>query len=136
MPKKGDSFTVEIKKSHIRWGTERKTNTRKKIKDEGYIKIPSKEAKSLGIYNKNRNGFDQLGVNVFDCESEDGAFNGEIKATGGSKKGSIHAKQFSGNGNLKALGKWYKTCNAKVGDKVKVSWESDKKVVIKHIPQK
>lgn len=128
----GDSFTIVLKQSHLEWGAYRYTNSRDIIYGEGYIPIPSKYAKKYKIYNSNFYKIG-LGYNIFNCVSEDGYFNGKLKAGGCSKKGEIYAKQFHGLKNLKALGDWFKYCNAKEGDLIEVKWISSRDIVIRHI---
>ncbi len=129
MPKAGDQFTVELKPSHVDWGKHRYTDTRDLIDGEGYIPIPLAKAREIGIYNSNypRTG---LGYNLFNCTSADGYFKGVLKAAGSKEAGDIYAKQFEGNGDLKALGRWFGKCGAKVGDHVKVLWTSPTSIII------
>lgn len=129
MPKAGDYFVVELKPSHIDWGNYRHTDTRGAIDEEGYIPIPINYARSLGIYNSNYS-YTGLGYNLFNCKSADGYFAGVLKAAGSKEAGNIYAKQFEGDGDLKALGRWFKKCSAKVGDKVKVQWVSPTDIII------
>lgn len=42
----------------------------------------------------------------------------------------IHAKQFSADGNLKAIGSWYASMGADIGDKVRVTWISPTNIEI------
>ncbi len=51
MAKEGDSYRVELKKTHIEWGVYRHTDTRDIIYGEGYIKIPADVARSFNITN-------------------------------------------------------------------------------------
>ncbi|MBU3102262.1 hypothetical protein KPL44_23775 [Clostridium sp. DSM 17811] len=104
---------------------------------EGYIKLDSTSAKSFDIYNSNYipnykpNKIDILGVNIFNCTSVDGLFNGMLKAAG-NQFDRIHAKQLEGNGDLKTLGSWYAQLNAQEGDHVEVTWTSPTDIVIRH----
>jgi hypothetical protein len=129
MPKAGDHFIVELKPSHVDWGNYRYTDTREPIDGEGYIPIPLPKARSLGIYNSNYLHIG-LGYNLFNCTSADGYFSGVLKAAGSRKAGDIYAKQFEGSGDLKALGRWFRRCGAKVGDHVKVHWISSTDIII------
>lgn len=129
MPKSGDYFIVELKPSHVDWGNYRYTDTREAIDGEGYIPIPLPQARSLGIYNSNYK-HTGLGYNLFNCTSADGHFDGVLKAAGSKESGDVYAKQFEGNGDLKALGRWFRKCGAKVGDRVKVLWTSPNDIVI------
>jgi len=129
MPSAGDYFIVELKPSHVNWGTHRNTDTREPIDGEGYIPIPLARARSFGIYNSNYS-HTGLGYNLFNCTSADGCFTGVLKAAGCKEAGDIYAKQFEGNGDLKALGRWFRRCRANVGDRVKVLWTSPTSIVI------
>jgi len=129
MPRSGDYYEVEIKAPHLGWGDYRYTDTRPTIYGEGYIKIPAREAKSLGIYNSNLQG-DILGVNIFNCSSSDGIYRGQLKAQGSSRSGEIYAKQFAENGYLQGIGRWYKDCGATIGDYVRVEWLSETDIII------
>ena len=132
MPKAGDHFIVELKPSHVDWGNYRYTDTREPIDGEGYIPIPLSQARSLGIYNSNHS-HTGLGYNLFNCTSADGYFAGVLKAAGSREAGDIYAKQFEGNGDLKALGRWFSRCSAKIGDRVKVLWTSPTDIIIELI---
>lgn len=129
MAKAGDSFIVELKPSHIDWGNYRHTDTREAIDGEGYIPIPIDDAHSLEIYNSNYPN-KGLGYNLFNCTSVDGHFTGVLKSAGSREAGDVYAKQFEGNGDLKALGRWFTACSAKVGDCVKVKWISPTDIII------
>lgn len=133
MASTGDSYTVELRETHLDWGNYRNTMTRNRIDGEGYIPIPLHEAMRINIYNSNFAG-NRLGYNLFRCRSADGFFDDIVlKAAGNKERGDIYAKQFQGNGDLKALGKWYSYCSAKPGDVVKVTWESPADIVIELI---
>ena len=71
-----------------------------------------------------------MGINLFKCVSSDGYYKGILKAQGSSTAGDIYAKQFSGFGDLQAVGNWYNNVNAKVGDIVRVKWVRPDEVVI------
>ena len=134
MAKKGDSYTVKLSKSHLEWGTHRYTNSRGKIYGEGYIHIPAKCAREFNLLNKNGTaGEDILGINLFNCTSEDGLFQGQLRAQGCNKKGEPHAKQFAGNKNLKALSTWFSEIDASIGDEIEVKFISETDVVIRKI---
>lgn len=134
MPHANASFIIELKKAHLGWGKYRHTQTRPLIEGEAYIPIPKTKARSLGIFNSNHGG-DSLGNNIFDCNSSDGIFSGQIKASGCSEAGDIYAKQFQGNGDLKALGIWFEKINAEVGDRVKITWKTPTEVEITLLKQ-
>lgn len=135
MPSEGDSYTVQLMTAHLQWGTHRYTGTRGRVYGEGYIRIPKPDARAYGIYNSNQcNGQDILGVNIYNCRSADEFFVGQLKAQGATHRGSIHAKQFSANNNLKAIGSWFAECNAQEGDVIEVRWISSTAIIIRHIP--
>ena len=129
MPRAGDYFIVELKRSHIDWGNHRYTDTRDPIDGEGYIPIPVNYARRFGIYNSNHSNTG-LGYNLFNCISSDGYFEGVLKAAGSKEAGDIYAKQFEGSGDLKALGRWFSEYGARVGDQVKVQWVSPTDIII------
>ena len=134
MANRGDSYTITLKKSHLEWGTHRYTGTRDQIYGEGYIPIPSEYAYRFGLLNNNGTGYmDILGQNIFNCRSADGLFQGILRAQGCNKAGDKYAKQFSGDGNLKALGNWFSQIGAVIGDKVRVSWISSTDIIIEKI---
>ena len=125
MAKAGDSYIVTLEQAHLEWGTHRYTGTRPQIYGEGYLHIPRQIARALSLYNSNyTGGADVLGKNIFNCTSVDGLFTGQLKAQGNSESGDVYAKQFSGNNNLQALGRWYSAVEACIGDRVKVEWTS------------
>ena len=131
MAKAGDSYEIELKPAHIEWGEYRHTNTRDFRDNEGYIPIPRNKAIEYRILNSNgTNKADVMGSNLFQCRSADGVYNGILKAQGSSTAGDIYAKQFSGLGDLQAVGCWYNAVNAKVGDIVRVKWISPCEILI------
>lgn len=68
MPVKGNSFIATLKRTHLSWGTYRKTYSRARIGNEGYIPIPSKYAVAYTITNK-----DNLSQsNVYKFSTSDG----------------------------------------------------------------
>ena len=134
MANAGDTYTVELKASHLGWGTRRYTHTRTRIEGERYLPIPRNVATSFQIYNSNATGGkDVLGQNIFNCVSNDGLFTAVFKAQGNSKKGDVFAKQFSVNKNLRALKVWYDHIAADVGTQVRVTWTSPTDIVIERI---
>ena len=131
MANTGDSFIVTIKRPHLEWGEYRYTNSRGVVYGEGYIKIPAKEARRLNLLNTNGTyGGDVWGENLFNCMSADGRFSCVLRAQGCSNAGEPFAKQFAGDNNLKALGDWYYSMGAQVGDQVKVTWSSPTDIII------
>ena len=120
MPHAGDSYDIELKEAHVRWGEHRHSLTRPRIKDEGYIPIPAHIARDLNIFNGNH---PTVGINLYTCSFKDGYSDEEhIKACGNSTKGDIYAKQFQGDGDLQVFGKWFKHVGAQVGDIVRITW--------------
>ena len=131
MANTGDSFIVTIKRPDLEWGEYRYTNSRGVVYGEGYIKIPAKEARRLKLLNTNgTHGGDVWGENLFNCMSADGRFSCVLRAQGCSNAGEPFAKQFAGDNNLKALGDWYYSMGAQVGDQVKVTWSSPTDIII------
>jgi hypothetical protein len=127
MPKKGDEFTVDLGKTHLGWGTHRYTDTREVIYEEGYLKVPKKIAKDLGMYMSNKKDANI----IYTFSTDDGFYtNEELKASGCSTKGDIYAKNLAGNGDLKLLGKWFTHIKAKVGDEIKISFTSPTDIVL------
>lgn len=107
----------------MNWGEHRHTGTREIIEGEGYIPIPLEQAQRLNIVNSNATGGqDVLGENVFRYRTSDGYVQGFLKAQGNSVAGSRWAKQFSQQGDLKAIGSWYEHIGAHVGTEITVSW--------------
>ena len=134
MAKAGDKFIVELKETHLGWGTYRYTNSRDIISGEGYIPIPSQYAKLYQLYNSNKtNGLDILGENIFNFVTDDGFLSGQLKSQGCNDGGAVFAKQFSVNDDLKALGTWYAYVNMQVGDKVEVQFTTPTDIIIRKI---
>ena len=130
MPTAGNVFIVSLKKTHLGWGTHRRTASRPKIKNEGYIPIPAKYARAFNITNKHNKN--QSNIYVFN--TNDGFLtNKELKASGNSKKGNIYAKNLHGNGDLKLLGTWYKHLQLKIGDKIKVEFVRPTEILLTKI---
>ena len=68
----------------------------------------------MNLLNKNgTRGRDILGMNLFNCHSADGYFNGVLRAQGNQNRANF-AKQFSADGDLKAIGEWYAVIGAAV----------------------
>ena len=131
MPKQGDQFIVELKKTNIDWGTYRNTNSRPQITGECYIPIPSSAAHQYGIFNsKHTQGKDVLGQNIFNARSTDGYFVGIVKSSGNSRGGDPYAKNLSGHRNLRAFNDWFNQMNVTVGTKIKVEWISSKDIIL------
>lgn len=131
MPRAGDSYIVELKDAHLKWGEyhpSRHSHTRGTVYGEGYIKIPSRAAYSFEIFNSNN----PFGANVhYTCTSYDGYYNGRLLAQGNQAEAS-YAKQFSEDGNLKGIGDWYDHVSAQAGDFVKVKFNSPTDMIIEY----
>jgi len=114
MSKTGDYYSVSLKEAHIDWGRHRYTHTRERIAGEGYVPIPKRIAEMYDI---------QKG-DCFTATFTDGFPSFTARAAGNSAAGEIWAKQFQGDGDLKAFGRWYAHCGAQVGDTVRVIFTS------------
>lgn len=131
MAKAGDSYKVKLREAHLGWGVYRNTSSRPPREGEAYIQIPARYAQSFKLLNTNgTGGRDVWGENLFHCTSADGMFSGILRAQGSSFADSIYAKQFSADKDLRAVGEWYKSIGAQVGDTIKVSWTSEVDIVI------
>lgn len=134
MANAGDTFTVELNKSQLEWGTFRFTGSRGLRYGEGYLKIPKHTSINLQLFNGNHtNGNDVLGENIFHATSTDGLFTGTLRSEGCSNAGDPYAKQFAGDKDLMALGDWYSQINAQVGDLVRVTFTSPVNIVLEKI---
>lgn len=123
MPQSGDIFIATLNRASLEWGTFRRRPTRNRIMGERYIPIRRREAVRIGIYNSNYgNG---LGINIFNARSTDNLYEGQLKAAGCKNKGDGFAKQFQGNGDLRALYPWFTQRHAQVGDQVQIRWTSN-----------
>lgn len=130
MAQRGDEYTVSLKLPHLNWGDYRNETNRDVIHDEGYIPIPRKYAKEFDIFNSN-NLDTGLGYNLFYASSLDGFLNNvTLLAQGSQKKEDIYAKQFSVQGNLKMIGRWYQSQNATLEDSVRVRWTSPTEIIL------
>ena len=129
----GDTYTVQLKQSHLNWGEHRNPTNRDIIPGEGYIPIQKKIAVSFGIFNSNH-AQSGLGYNLFHASSSDGFLNNvTLLAQGCSTAGDIYAKQFSVHGNLQTIGDWYRNCNASPSNLVRVSWTSPTSIFLEII---
>lgn len=129
----GDSYTKQLKPSHLGWGDYRYTNTRGIIYGEAYIPLPKPYAIAFNIFNSN-NSTIGLGYNLFRASSVDGFLNNVmLLAQGSSEAGNIYAKQFSVHGNLKMIGAWYANQNATTNDSVRVTWMSPTDILLEII---
>lgn len=130
MAQAGDTYTVSVKQPHLNWGEYRNPTNRDIISGEGYIPIPRNYAVNYEIFNSNheQTGF---GYNLFHASSADGFLNDVILlAQGCSTAGDLYAKQFSVQGNLQAIGNWYRNCNASLENSVRVSWTSPTSILL------
>ncbi|MBL1220293.1 hypothetical protein JET18_05555 [Chryseobacterium sp. L7] len=129
MPSTGDSFITTLKQAHLEWGNHRHTLSRGIVYGEGYLQIPAFIARDFDITNSNSQN-----NNIYTCSSSDGFLtNVQLKSTGCSRAGSIHAKQFHGSRNLKLLGSWYAHINAQIGDKIRIDFISPTEILITKI---
>lgn len=124
----GQSFVVEIKPSHIGWGTHRYTGTRDPIYGEGYIKIPLNYARAFNIFNDNH----PMASPLYRCHAINGIFSETLLAQGCNEAGDWHAKQFTEYGNLKGIGDWYRSVNAQIGGHVEVVFTSSNSITIRY----
>ena len=125
MPKRNDHYTVTLKKTHLDWGRHRYTTTREPIAGEGYVPIHKREARQFDI---------QRGY-LCTATFSDGFPSFSARAAGNSRKGDPLAKQFQGDGDLKAFGRWFAHCGAEVDDMVSVTFTDEHTVnfeLIKH----
>lgn len=130
MPNTNDIMITTLKKAHLEWGSHRHTMSRGIVYGEGYLQIPSSEARRLDIYNSNQVG----GNNVYTCSSQDGFLNNvTLKSTGCARAGVVYAKQFHGRGNLRLLGDWFRHVNAIIGDRVEIRWISSTDIIIRKL---
>lgn len=130
MAKTGDSFEVTLKKTHVGWGTYRKTNSRSPRPNEGYLPIPSKIALSLNITNTHN----KKQSNIYKVNTSDGFLTDEyLKASGNRKKGDMFAKNMHGNGDLQLLGTWYSHAGIKAGDRIKIEFTAPFEILLTKI---
>ncbi len=130
MPKKDDTFKIELKDAHTKWGTHRHTKTREPRKGEAYIPIPRDLSKKLDIFNSNKKDA-SIEYKISIKGNSDFLIN--AKATGSSKAGDIYAKQFSGSNNLKKIGKLYQELGVKSGDEIKLTFKSNNEIEIEKL---
>lgn len=127
----GDTYTVELKESHLAWGTYRNPTNREIVPGEGYVPIPFIYATKYKVFNSNSPNVG-IGYNEFFATSYDGYLKNTILLAQGSKcAGDIYAKQFSVKGDLKVIGAWYRYCNARPGNRVTVTWLSPTNIMLK-----
>ena len=122
MSRVGKFFDVELKSVHLNWGREgesRKSNERNIY--ESYIPINIENARRFNI----------LRGEVFDCISLDGYFEGKLKATGSQGEGNRFGKNFTKNGDMRALGYWLKDRNGvQPGTSVRIEFIEENKIYI------
>lgn len=132
MPQTGDelisTFTTP---AQLAWGTYRHTNSRRSRNGESYIPIHRSDARRLHLCNSN-NGTG-LGLNIYNVQSDDGLFSGQLKTAGGNHRGAIFAKQFQGNGSLRLLTPWLQSHHAQVGDSIRFHWTTPTDIVMSFI---
>jgi len=130
MAKTGDSFEVTLKKTHVGWGTYRKTASRGPVYNEGYFPIPAKVAVSLNITNLHNT----KQSNIYKVSTNDSFLKDQyLKASGNTKKGGIYAKNMHGNGDLKLLGTWYSHAGITAGDKLKIEFTAPFEILLTKI---
>lgn len=132
MAKAGDYYDVEVMDPHSNWGIVRNTNSRDRREGEAYIKIPATIAYDFGIYNSAGAGGDILGKSLFNCSTADGLFSVVLRAEGNQAYKEF-AKQFAGDGNLKAVGDLYRRIGAHAGDTIRVTWTSESDIVVEKL---
>ncbi len=133
MAQAGDTYKVHLKETHLKWGEYRRPTNRNIIQGEGYIPIPRAIAERFNIYNSN-NPQCGFGYNKFYASSDDGFLNNVILlAQGSSESGDVYAKQFSVEGNLRMIGRWYEYMNATVDSTVKVTWTDPYSIILQII---
>lgn len=125
MPEIGNSYTVTLQETYIKWGEYRHTDSRERIINEVYLPIPADKVREFNIYNS-----DKIGANTeYDVITSDNfLINGKLKAQGCVTAGAEYAKNLSGSWNLKLLAPWMNHIEAKVGDKIKIEWMSSTKI--------
>lgn len=131
MPQAGDSFVITLNDAHLDWGEHRHTNTRDAIPGEGYIPIPKEHAVRFNIFNSNRAG----GNPLYEFRTLNGdIMSGTLLAQGCSSAGNEYAKQFSGHGDLKLVGRWYASVNASPGGHVKITFTASNSLTLEYQP--
>ncbi|MUP38142.1 MULTISPECIES: hypothetical protein [Labilibaculum] len=126
MPNTNDHFITTLKRAHLEWGSHRHTSTRGIIYGEGYLQISARNARNLNITNSN-----STNNNIYNCNSSEGFLvNVQLKSTGSSRAGAIHAKQFSGRRNLRLLGNWFTHVGARIGDRVEIRFISPTDILL------
>lgn len=118
-------FAVTIKPSHMNWGEYRHTQSRARRAEEGYVQIPKEYAVQYGI----------LRGNTYRAVFADGFPSFQARAAGNTEKGDPYAKQFQGDGDLRAFGRWYASVNAQLGDRVEITFIDDNTVLFELVPQ-
>ena len=130
MKEKENFYITTIKPSHINWGIYRNPTNRTPIEGESYVKIPSRFAKEFKIKRGSQ----------YTAHFSNGSDSISIKASGNGpiQDGIQLAKQFEGVGigACKAFTDWYRSCNAKVGDKIMVEFLSSSDIQFSLIENK
>lgn len=132
MAKAGFYYDVEVMDPHSDWGMVRHTDSRDRREGEAYIKIPSGIAYDFGIYNSAGAGGDIFGKSLFNCTTADGSFSVVLRAEGNQSYKEF-AKQFAGDGDLKAVGELYRVIGAHAGDTIRVKWTSESDIVVEKL---
>lgn len=127
MPKKGDSFEVTLRETHVAWGEHRHTSSRNLIRGEAYIPIPRNVAMELNIYNRDRG--EGIGHNEYFAKSFDGNYEGIVKMSGNQRRGDPHAKNIAESGNLKGFNEWFNNAGITIGTRLRIEWISSTEIL-------
>ncbi|MGG4488127.1 hypothetical protein [Metabacillus idriensis] len=122
MLRSGNKIEITLKDVHLNWGTEGASRSaRVRNPYESYIPISMEHAKRFNI----------LKGETFECISDDGYFEGDMKATGSQGNLKQYGKNLVRSGNMRALGYWLKDRkNARPGDKVVIEFIEENKITI------
>lgn len=133
MPNTGDTYDVNLEPAHLGWGNHRYTDTRDVIYGEGYVPIPLSFARAHSVFNSNHTP-EGLGTNLYLASSADGYLqNVMLLAQGCKEAGDELAKQFSVQGDLKEIGRWYASQRATTANSVRVTWTSPTELILEII---
>lgn len=117
MTRTGNYFDVTLNDAHLNWGTigaSRITGQRNSF--ESYIPISMHNARTYNI----------MQGEIFTCTSEDGYFQGLLKAAGSQGTLGQYGKNFTKSGDMRAIGYWLKDRkNAQPGDTVRIFFNDE-----------
>lgn len=130
----GDRYTVMLSETHLMWGAYRYTSSRDRIYGEGYIGIPLREDRRIGMYNSNNRQIG-IGFNEFRFITSDGFTTDILKSSGCSQAGDYYDKNLHVSGDLKGLGQWFAHVNAIPGDYVEVRIISPTDIILIYLPR-